>query len=349
MAVQTLSPETHIKSTQSWGRYVIILVAIVGFVMAAEGLAAMIYQHIEFATSYDAPRNPNFRRGWVEYTRPPATREPNERRIILISNSQGFLRERPEDEFVYASQLEMLLNQQADGSNYQVLNWSIPGGNAPEYILLAARAAAHDPDMILLVTYSQDFVEDLHPIAFYISDANRLGYLSDVRRYLPAEFIRQYAINDPLAWLEAHTYLGNMRNRLEIPQNDSWTWEAREKRDRPRGLHRFKEWIEQAEREMQFLNDTLLAALPDTPIVIVQTPINDLAFTQDSLNQAEQFIPRLQAHFESNPNVTILNASDIIAPETFYPDGVHFRPEGHRQFAEWLLPVVNNTLETISR
>ncbi len=133
------------------------------------------------AHCHDVPRNPHFRRGWTQYTEPrelPA----DTRSVIVISNSQGYLRESEDGHQAFPTQLEQLLERSEPQRDYVVMNWSVAGGHAPEMIVLAARAAQHRPDLVIWVTYAANLSPGLwtKPLSFAITDAPEMAYLPPI-------------------------------------------------------------------------------------------------------------------------------------------------------------------------
>ncbi|RMF80643.1 MAG: hypothetical protein D6737_07405 [Chloroflexi bacterium] len=325
--------------------FVAIIGTIIVVLLAGEGIAALIYKQIDFADSYTTYRNPYYRRGWVEYTR-PLPKPPNTRRIIILSNSQGFLEEVLDGSLTYAAQLEQLLNEQLPDTPTEVLNWSISGARSPELVLLAARAGAHDPDLVLLVNYLGNFSERTREISFYISDANRLGYMPEVRQYLPEAFIELHQINDPLAWLQANTYLGRLTNYLELPRYKSWSWDYTDRvlRQLDNSRHSNR-WNDRADEQLRFIYQALsnsTGAAPP-PLMIVHMPLNEASFRPNAWEKLQTFIPGVEAVFEGVDHVSIYDAHDLFTPERFW-GWAHIRPDAHREFAEWLLPRVLDSL-----
>lgn len=319
--------EKQIVQQSIQSKYLLLIGSfIVVFFILAEVVAGFVYNSLAFPNSYDTTRNPNYQRGWVEYTQPPAV-DADARRVIVISNSQGFLKERAEGNLTYAAELETLLNQQLAGQHVEVLNWSIHGGMAPEMVLLAARSAAHNPDVIVLVTYMPNFVADIQPISWYVSDANRLAYLPEVRQYLPERFVARHKINRPLAWLEANTNLGRMKNFLEIPRMGNWTWTPIEpvRVVEPRGTP--IRWNDNATDLMQDFYDTVRAASPDAQLLIVSMPMNQTGYDDEGWGILHSFIPHTREALgdsadvrsfsmrpeSSRPNISIATA--IYAPK----------------------------------
>ncbi len=328
-----------------WNYLASVVVVILIMLLLVEGIATVIYRQFEFADSYHTARNPNFRRGLVTYTSLiPENRAPH--RIVLISNSQGFLREQADEHLTYASQLEQMLNANAPiDESFDVLNWSIPGAYAPEYVLLATQVGQHEPDLILLVTYIANFTDEPHPISFYISDAKQLGYRSEARQLLPDDFIDRHQVNDPLLWLQTNTSIGKLSHVLEFPRNDRWRWEATEPNvGVPRPADDIAAWNRWAEILMREFHDTLRASGADAPLIIINMPANRNGYTEEAWQNIESFVPAVEALFAGQSDVQVLDASDGIVPTDLYYGRLHFRPEGHRLFAEWLYDVVNETL-----
>jgi len=124
-------------------------------------IAERIHDVIWYPSSYTHNRNLYLRRGWEHYTALPDEIPDDSYRLIIISNSQGFLYERRDSRETYAYQLEALLEAQMQ-QPVQVLNWSAVATNAAEQIILAARAIAHEPDMVLWIAHNDNFSRAQH-------------------------------------------------------------------------------------------------------------------------------------------------------------------------------------------
>ncbi|MBN1672797.1 MAG: hypothetical protein JXR37_17265 [Kiritimatiellae bacterium] len=150
-------------------------------------------------------RNPHFRRAWAEHVSSAFPRQPGERLIVIISNSQGYGREL-DDAQTYPRLLEGKLAERLNGP-VRVLNWSVPAGVGVEYVLLGAAAARLAPDVLMLVAGPGNFDAswlrvDTDPArrAAWPSDNRYLLGFGDVRRRVPREFLSRYI--RPIDWVD---------------------------------------------------------------------------------------------------------------------------------------------------
>lgn len=142
-------------------------------------------------------RNIFFRRGWIEHVLSADKIKRPEKLIVIISNSQGYGREVTDQE-TYSTLLEKHLIQQQK-EDVRVLNWSIPGGKVPEFIILAAAAKRLAPDILILIDSPANF--SLNEVEFvkkeglqknFISDCRHLLWFSDIRRAIPSAFLTHF-------------------------------------------------------------------------------------------------------------------------------------------------------------
>jgi hypothetical protein len=287
-------------------------------------------------TSYEAPRNPYFRRGWVDWTRAPAPL-PGDRRIVLISNSQGFLRERPEGEWCYAARLENLLRERS-GDEVEVLNWSVPGGKIPEMIVLAARAADHDPSDIVLVTYTENFVGESMTarLGFGISDVPLLVADHNVRNLLSDDFNDRYQVTFVGPQLSVHTGFGAVRWRTIEGMDETWSWRPEEPDVELASL----EWTVDPWNDLsaEATRDFVATARRGTPGVrlwIVTMPLPKPAWTSEAWAEFERMDENVRQALGDAPGVTTLEGLTAVPVAEFYTH-THMTPDGHRMFAQWL-------------
>lgn len=311
---------------------------------AAEGVARLLLSHTPLAHSYEVTRNPHFRRGWVDFTS-PRPRRPGERLIIVIGNSQGFFSETTDGSLAYPSRLRALLVKADPGHSHLVANWSIPGGAGPEMALLGARAAAHRPDVVVLVTYATNFtgVHAGKPLSFSISDIDQLAYLPEVRQSLSPWFLTHFDARDALAWLSSRSGLMRLRSRFLEQRDEKWTWYPE------RGLNGANPpvptsaWTDTAGRLLLEFRQAIARRSPETTVLIVNMPVRPTArLDWVHLSALPEHARNM---FWKDRRVTILDAMPVIEPRLFYSD-LHMRPAGHEEFARWLLPHLRHALES---
>jgi hypothetical protein len=295
-------------------------------------LTLTIYHHIWFPSSYDEPRNSFFLRGWEHYTAlPESNKNDNPYLVIVISNSQGFLFEESDGTLTYSHQLQVILEETLERS-VQVLNWSVPGSNAAEQIILAARAITHQPDAILWITHNTNLVRaQFHPLDFYLSDVPHLAYDPTVRQYLSSQFLTIHDGNDPLDWLTVHTGIGKLLHIFEKKRDRRWSWIPR--------VHlsttELYEWNEEADYYLKVFYETVNRGDSQIPVAFVSMPLNADQYSDKEWAEMILFPERVNAIYSTLDNVRVYDATQAIPKNLFYT-ATHYRPEGHKQFADWL-------------
>lgn len=220
--------------------------AFAAFVMLAAGVNIVLcFWFDRWHAGLSDRRNPHFRRTWVEHVYGASPKQDGEKLIVIIGNSQGYGRE-IEDGRTYAALLERSLSSKS-GATVRVLNWSIPGGAGPEFVLLAAAAIRVRPDAVVLVSSPGNYARMRSDpgsggsgCARWASDAHFLLAFHDVRRYIPEPFIRRFTScatraeawigrffrlwryrDLPASWVSFHGWFSLPENRLRAGR---WTW-----------------------------------------------------------------------------------------------------------------------------
>jgi hypothetical protein len=333
--------------------------------LAADAALSVLDSLAPTAHSYDVPRNPHFRRGWSDYTQ-PRERPEAARLVIVISNSQGFLREHPDGSLAYPALLEAALEDEVI-----VANWSIAGGQSPEMIVLAARAAQHRPDVVVLVTSAGNFapVWATQPLSYWLSDATGLAYDPEVRARLSDSFLERSSADDPLGWFAARTGIGRARRRFVEKRDEAWSW-------RPTAPTRLGDVVErtldqrgegftlgvgattkrsdpttgeadEAERGTASLLaefvDTLHGTSPETRLLLVSMPIARPEQPGAAWRVAARFHGSAARALAGRPGVTVVDGVEVV-PREHFVHATHLHPAGHRRFAAWLLPHLKRVL-----
>jgi hypothetical protein len=339
--------------------------------LAADAALSVLASLAATPHSYDVPRNPHFRRGWSAYTE-PRDRPNATRLVIVISNSQGFLRENPDGALAYPALLEAELDR-SEATDVIVANWSIAGGQSPEMIVLAARAAQHQPDAVLLVTSAGNFspVWGSEPLSYWLSDVTGLAYDPEVRAQLSESFLERTSADDPLGWFAARSGIGRARRRFIEKRDEAWTWRetaptrlgdvlertldqrgegftlgvgATTKRHDPGS-----DSPGETERERGMASllgdfvDTLHATSPETLLLVVSMPIARPEQPGALWQAAASFGDTAARALDGRPGVTVVDAVEVVDPELFV-HATHLHPAGHRRFADWLLPQLKRVL-----
>lgn len=322
---------------------VMALAAMLGTLGAAEITARWIRSRDPVAHSYEAPRNPRFRRDWVRYTA-PRPRPEGSRLVIAIANSQGFLREEADGTLTWPSRLADRLN--SDGAETIVANWAVPAGSSSEMILLAARAAAHGPDLVIVSAGGNSFSNPFafeKPLSFWLSDTTTLSYLPSVRRLLTPEFLDRTAARDPSQALRAWSALAWFRARHLDPNRDTWDWVLKKYR-RVRRL-RIRDPSPEAVRvQLLEMVQALHRQSPETRLLITQMPLAPGALAADAQHRARTTTRVATALFADHATIRVVSALDLL-PDEFFHTATHMDRRGHARYAEWLEPHVRHLLD----
>lgn len=303
--------------------------------------ALSIYQHIWFPSSYNEPRNMFFLRGWEKYTSLSESDTADAPyKIVLISNSQGFLQEDADGQATYAYQLEQKLQKQLQ-QPIQVLNWSAPASNAAEQIILAARAIEHQPDLILWIVHNNNFVRaQFQPIQFYATDIGRLAYHRSVRYYLSNNFLRYHKLLDPLQCLNASTGLGKLIHIFERKRFLVWWWTPQ--------VHpstvKVRAWNDKADFYAREFYNTVRRGNSSVPIVFVSMPLNQQDFTDKQWTQMSALANHVKLALKDAEHIYIFDAINLLDSDYFYTS-THFDRNGHKKFADWLAEVLTQNIE----
>jgi hypothetical protein len=139
-------------------------------------------------------RNPRLLRDWDRYVARTAVASPDERRILVLSNSQGRGPEHSPDR-IYPSLLARRL--ETGGDRVRVVNWSVAPSRVPEAVVLLARAQDLAPQVVLAVFPPSWFAAGDYetpggptPLSMFESDVTDTAWL--YRERLPVEFTRHY-------------------------------------------------------------------------------------------------------------------------------------------------------------
>jgi hypothetical protein len=335
----------------------------VGVLLVAELVARLALSAWGTPSSYDAPRNPHFRRGWVEFTAPPP--EPRGHPlVVVVTHSQGYFRETTDARSAYPAQLEELLRAQRGLEGAEVLNWSIDGGRALEAVLLVARALEHDPDLILYATGPDVYREDAFSRrpSYWVSDAWKLCHRSEVRRRLSGAPLQACRGEAALGWMRSHLALFWVRSALFEQRVDAWTLWGTPRGDTAPVATPKRSW------RMRFHEPAFVAALAAVRQVVEAAAVESRSSARSPLDRVAAkprlvFLASPHSRAHSDPETlrlgdrmlelaartlptttTILDARELVPAERFY-DAVHVDREGQRQLATWLAPRLLTALD----
>lgn len=318
---------------------------IIAFVLIEVASGILFYSAFQHGNSYDDPTNPLFARGWVEYTKPRD--EEDDFLIIVIANSQG---RRPDEGPYYSQYLEQLLNENSD-KTYRVLNWSMDGARAAEYVIILTRLIDYDPDLVILSPSGENFVVHYsNPIQTYNNDITRLANRLPYRNYLPEEFLQRHSIYDPLWMILHNTNLGRLHQY--IYDGRDWSRNQRNQRegrvDNDVKFYQRQHWTEDSERYVQEIFSMFpVVAGEDATLLFGEMPLNYDAYNERRMYANEKFIEVLEKYKPEQGNLYVFDAVRAIDPTLFY-DGEHYYDEGHLAYATYLydliqtLPILEN-------
>jgi len=264
--------------------------------------------------------------------------------IVVIGNSQAFGRE-VEDHETYAAVLAGSLAVKT-GRRIRVVNWGIPGGCAPEFIVLGAAVSRLDPDVILLAVTPGNFRKNYARMDKetgrrkpWASDSHYLLAYRDVRRGVSGDFVRH--LFGPLDYLEIG--LGHIWRPWRYRHLPA-AWLARFQTLSPLLKHQRKEtWFFGESRLMNIRRrssttrihwdfvDAYLDATSDTAPrrVVVSMPLH-------SRRQGENpgFMETVRLRFEAAGG----EGWDLSAalPDKAFVSATHLNVEGHVRMAERL-------------
>jgi hypothetical protein len=316
--------------------------AAIGALLVAELVARLALSAWGTPSSYDVPRNPHFRRGWVELTRaPPAPR--GRPLVVVVTHSQGYFRETTDARFAYPAQLEELLRARGGVfEDAEVLNWSIDGGRALEAVLLVARALEHHPDLIVYATGPDVYREDsfTRPPSYWVSDAWKLCHRSEVRSRLSGAPLEACRREEILGWLRSHLALFWVRSVLFERRVDAWTLWGSPRGDTapsesPKGSWRMQFHEPAFDAAMTAVRRLIETADPTTRFVFVASPHSRAHSHPETLGLGDRMLELAARALP--PETTILDARELVSSERFY-DAAHIDREGQRLLATWLEP-----------
>lgn len=290
-------------------------------------------------------RNPLFRRGWREHVRGVEPKREGEKLIVLISNSQGYGREVSDAE-TYPALLEGMLNERWQRP-VRLVNWSLPGGSAPEFTLLCAAAHRLRPDIVLVASSPANFNASLLVSQMgglvqqpWSSDIPHILAFEEVRRRVSPAFLERYfsALERidlcvsavfrpwgyrslPSAWLMRFEALRAFERH---PANETWFFGHIEHPARIIPIHPRApvSWT---------LVDEVVRAL-DEPIVrpvFVAIPRHSVQGELD-----DEFRDGMRGRFESIGG-SFLDLSRAL-PDVHFQTATHLSADGHKQLAHLL-------------
>ena len=333
--------------------YIVLLI-----ILAEWWLPGQLYQPLSSDEFY--ARNPYFRRNWDEYIRVTSRHRDPEFRILLISNSQGVGLEYPEEQ-IYTTLLQKYLNHATNGGpKARLINWSIVGLQAPELVMLLARAQELEPHLILCILGPTAFKEKSYiydgkptPISMFPSDV--LAPVWFYRDRLPESFRKHYIKNIHFVSGLFYQYWPGYRLKdlplaklLQqarflvpfVPPTQRFTWLARPLKRQRLKKPKKKNFAEMPPHpELLRMTREVSEPLQARKIFILQPHGFVVAHGEQEFAKAMK--DSLQA-----ANWEFWDMSSAVPWQEFLKDAAHFTEAGHRIFADSLAvrldPIIKN-------
>ena len=298
----------------------------------------------EFGDAFTHTRNPSYRRGWVEYT---AMQPINtDHLIIVITGSQAWAGEVANDDDIYTSILASKLNENST-ETYTVLNWGVPGVDAPEYIILMTRLADYDPDLIIFITDWKDMTDNLGvSLSQYGTDVVRLAYDPTYRQYLSPLFLEIHQANDPLQFLHNLTYIGILHTYLLVDLPRNWGHDdVAERKINPQyateSNKSLPDWSEQVDWYLESMMATYMSSAGETPLIVITAPQYTGWFNEDARQKVRSLFGKIRSAWGNLSHVQLIDGTDWI-PHNLFFDSSHFDEIGHQIMAEKLFTVIQD-------
>ncbi len=318
---------------------------------ACEGAARLALARAPLPDSYAEPCIPTHQRGFVAYTR-PRPRPAGERLVIVLSNSQGQVtwNARFPGPTLFPAQVERRL-----GRGVRVLNWSVVGGGGAELTVLAARAAAHRPDAIVLVAGGLNFSgrSGTEPLSGTGSDVEELAYLPEVRRLLPERFLDRHSAYEVPGWLAAHVGLVRWRHRFVEQRAGNWfpttaglpdlrflaDLEGGRAGPGIPGVRTAEPWGPEGDALLEDLREVVRAGAPEARLLIVSQPVCWFMYDDASQPALAGLASAAARLFRDDGRVRVVDMLKDLPPGLFFTWS-HLTREGHARLAERLVPHV---------
>ena len=319
------------------------------------------YNRVPDAVS--VPRNVESKRAWPQYVSAP--KDPNQKLVVLIGNSQSYGEIKEDPETIFPA----LLRQQLKMRNIALENWSIRGIRTADIELLSAQAIAKGADMILFVLDMSNFdAQENINLDFPNTDVNLLLSDVNVRKLMEYSLLRKnYNIEHVLRkTLQRHMPLAAVRHPLYttladgiVNNNDEiFVFGNPVSRELNPQINDFKIMRDKLMHkkvnpnnrvkieDSHFFNYLKTAVLFDyylskrvqgsnTKVMFAWQPLRTHHFSQPEIRRIKQFrtnMSQLNAKFGFN-QVDLL---DAVSPEGMTTIS-HFNSKGHRAFADTLL------------
>jgi hypothetical protein len=312
-------------------------------------------------------RNPWFRANWERFILQVPPKPASVFRVLVISNSQGFGRATPEAQ-IYPAVLERMLNEDAPaGTRCEIINWSVPGGQVPEYLFLLLHSGEARPDFVICscslsnftlsaVDYTLDTVGSDIPLGLFRWEHFGRFSAEFRRRYLTLNFMLHSVLyrhtgSLPLAsWVtDSLKQARDVRRLLDPHMQNQWLFgqgrvDAQSRRRRRGEV--LRKMVRRTDRIETFLMEEFFCTIEGTglPVLVIDQPmaIGDRPKARSNYDQVAGIF---RAAAEKHPAVDFREMVFDIPTDEFL-DIVHFTPAGHQRFARLLVPVVRQHLRT---
>jgi len=305
-------------------------------------------------------RNPYFRRGWPEYIERSLSRNENNTKFVILSNSQGFGREIIEEE-TYSYYLQHAFNENGIG-DIKVLNWSIPGAMFYDILIPTAKALSENVDYLCIIIYCSNFSTDiskrtisysLHDIPYILKDNSVTSLLpyNFVKNSVDLEFQKAY-FPFIISLLRAQDHLEDIILKYTEKKETYW-WQY------PIGGPSMRSTLGD-ENNIKKINissynadcfkhlDEVFQHKKQTKIFIILMPLAKIALTEKAITNLEKFNAYIKDHYKAS-DITVWDMTDSLDEELFYSH-THFSPNNHKKFAnlifnEFNLKVLKNNVD----
>jgi hypothetical protein len=286
-------------------------------------------------------RNPYFRRGWPEYTNATVSIDDKSKKMIIISNSQGFGREFIGNK-TYTSQLQARFKK--DGKQINVINWSAPGAIAHDLLLLTAKSLVDDVDCVLIITFCENFRKrDVDkPLSYSAQDTPYMLTNELVRSILPDSIIELADVKHKMMILSLFyrgvEYFKDMYQKYHSNKETYW-WSYPENGPGHRKTiaeKDVKKSVEFSDYDVSYFQyfDVLFQKKNKTKVVFVMMPLASRLLTEGSIKKIKQFNSYVMNHYKST-DIDVWNMSNELDEDHFYSH-THFSPTNHLIFSELL-------------
>lgn len=305
-----------------------------------EFVAAIIIPY-DFDANTKYYRNPFLKRAWPEFIDNTAIQRIKTKKIVVISNSQGYGRE-TSVENLYTSQLEMLL--EANGfNNYEVLNWSAVGARSMDFYILLAKALQLNAEIVILNTFSRNFDRrGDRNLNFSMHDIDLVLAQEGVKEGLSEKYLSKMTTNGDQFYSKLILNSDLLRLRYYIDDQFNDKNESKEiigfKEDFETNMLATGIPGEKCSTLTRHLSEKVeelvdICANSGTNIFINHMPLNVDFVERRSLVNIRRFNQELRKYVSDYDHIRMNNYTNRINNEYYY-SYTHFDYRGHSEFAK---------------